>query len=183
MPCSNSKSSVPGIDLKNQENGFFIESIHSTLTVRQACAVESLAFLNPNLKIYVLFLIGQVDSSSIIMQTLLKNYPNIRFIKVDFNEFVAGTPMERWNYCSDWKSGPHHVAHLSDGLRYLTLYKFGGYYFDLDVIQSRPVTDYRNFIATEDNEVISIGAMHADKNHPIFQMAVEEFVSNYRCEN
>lgn len=99
----------------NSEKAFFIETAHSVLDIRQACAVESLAYHNPNLKIYVLFSIGQINSSTAVMETLIQNYSNIQLIKLDINEYLARTPLENWFHCTNWKKGPHHVP------RYLIL--------------------------------------------------------------
>lgn len=150
------------------------------LDTRQACSVESLAFHNPNLTVYVLFTNGQMNSSAVVMETLIENYRNIRLIQVDLNEFLAGTPIESWYHSSEWKNGPYHVAHLSDGLRLVTLFKYGGFYFDLDIIHTRPVINYRNFIAAESGETIANGVINIDKNHPIIQLAVKNFSLNYR---
>ncbi|KZR95931.1 Lactosylceramide 4-alpha-galactosyltransferase, partial [Daphnia magna] len=61
-----------------------------------------------------------------------------------------------------------------------TLSKYGGYYFDLDIIHVRPVTYYRNFIATEDGNSASNSVIHSDYGYPLMQMAVNDFPANYR---
>jgi hypothetical protein len=134
------------------QNAFFIETSGSGgLNIRQAFAVESLAFHNPNLTVNVLFMMDdghqkQMKNKIETVKKLQSKYENIQFIIVDLAEFITGTSMEKWFHCTDWRTGPYHVSHLSDGLRFLTLHKYGGYYFDLDVIFVRPVTYYRNFI-------------------------------------
>jgi lactosylceramide 4-alpha-galactosyltransferase len=69
---------------------------------------------------------------------------------------------------------------LSNALRLLTVYKYGGYYFDLDIISVRPVTYYRNFIAAVDREIVNNNAIHADQKHPFIEMAIKDFVTNFR---
>jgi lactosylceramide 4-alpha-galactosyltransferase len=101
-------------------------------------------------------------------------------IGVDLDEYLAGTALEKWYHCTDWRKGPYHVSHLSDGLRFLTLNKYGGYYFDLDVLMVKPVTYYRNFVSSPSGYSIASNSIHADLGNPVMEMAVKNFVSSYR---
>lgn len=176
------------LDLENGEAkephqnnyGFFIEtSKRGDLNIRQACAVESLAYHNPNMTVYVLFVDTQILTSSTTVKQLIEKYNNIRLVRINLEDYVAGTPLEHWFHCNDWRNGPFHVSHLSDGLRFLTLAKYGGYYFDLDVIQVRPVIEYRNFITAQTSGTLGSCALHANYGHPVMQMAVNDFHLNY----
>jgi hypothetical protein len=174
----------------NGPKAFFIETSGSgALNIRQACAVESLAFHNPNLTVNVLFMMDDghqeqiKNKSKVLTETVEKlksKYENIQFIVVTLDEYMAGTSMEKWFHCTDWRTGPYHVSHLSDGLRFLTLYKYGGYYFDLDIIFFRPVTFYRNFVAAESGSEFGSSVIHADYGHPIMHLAVNDFPTNYK---
>ena len=164
-----------------RENAFFLETSSSgMLNIRQACAVESLAYHNPNLNVNVLFVGGHIHGSSNTTQKLADTYTNLRLIGVDLDEYLAGTALEKWYHCTNWRKGPYHVSHLSDGLRFLTLNKFGGYYFDLDVMIVKSVSMYRNFIARESNYNLASNSIHADLGNPVIEMAVKNFVSSYR---
>jgi lactosylceramide 4-alpha-galactosyltransferase len=163
------------------ENAFFLETSGSgMLNIRQACAVESLAYHNPNLNVNVLFVGGHINGSSNTTQKLAETYTNLRLIGVDLDEYLAGTALEKWYHCTNWRKGPYHVSHLSDGLRFLTLNKFGGYYFDLDVLMVKPVTYYRNFVSSPSGYSIASNSIHADLGNPVMEMAVKNFVSSYR---
>ena len=121
------------------------------------------------------------DSEWVTMRTLQQNYPNLRITNIDLSDYVADTPLDHWYFCSEWNRGWFAVAHLSDALRLLTLSKFGGYYFDLDIIHLRPVTSYRNFFVEDDGSYnLANGIIHADYKHPLIQLAVEEFASEYK---
>ena len=115
-----------------------------------------------------------------IIEKLKDKYSNIQFIIANLNEYMAGTSMEKWYHCNDWRQGPYRISHLSDALRFLTLHKYGGYYFDLDVILLRPVTYYRNFVAAESGVDFGSSVIHADYGHPIMQLAVQDFPLNYK---
>lgn len=160
--------------------GFFHEtSGRASLNVRQACTVESLAYLNPDLKVYVL-MTGQVDREALTMKTLTQNYDNIKIVHIDLAEYLTGTPLEKWYFCSDWNRGWFAVAHLSDALRFLTLFKFGGYYFDLDMIQLRPVTRLRNFVVEEGTGKLGSSVIHVERGHPFIKKALEAFPDGYK---
>ncbi|KAI9559842.1 hypothetical protein GHT06_013849 [Daphnia sinensis] len=126
--------------LPDGANAFFLETAgNETLNIRQACAVESLALHNPSVTAYVLFGQESVHSSSVTLRTLTENYKNIRVVGLNMDNYLAGSPLEHWYKFTDWRNGPYHVAHFSDGLRLLTLSRYGGYYFDLDIIHVYPI--------------------------------------------
>jgi lactosylceramide 4-alpha-galactosyltransferase len=70
---------------------------------------------------------------------------------------------------------------LSNGLRLLTLAKYGGYYFDLDFVFVRSLIKYyRNFVAAQDNYDVNNGVIHAELKSPIIELAMTNFVDNFR---
>jgi len=162
------------------DRAFFHETSNAnSLNVRQACAVESLALINPNLTINLL-MTGEIDFRTDTMRALSK-YGNVRISRILLGEYFSSTPLEHWYFCTTWNYGPYAVSHLSDALRFLSLYKYGGYYFDLDVIMLQPVTKYRNFVAADVGfEHMAAGAIHVDYQSPIILMAVEEFRTTYK---
>ena len=181
--CPLSDPSLYAHLMKNGNNkAFFLEtSGRSTLKYRQACAIESLARLNPNTSVHLLMTSQNIDYDSPVIKTLLANFPsNFDVTSIDVGDYVTDTPLEHWYFCTTWNYGPYPVVHLSDALRLLTLFKFGGYYFDLDVIQIRPVESYRNFIATEDRVKVANAVFHFDRGHPLLRLAIEEFHTHYR---
>ncbi len=159
-----------------------LETSHSnTLSFRQACSLESLALQNPYLTVQLLMNSVSIDFKSVPIKTLLSNYSNIRITPIDLDRFFIGTPLEHFYFCSGWKKSLYPIHDLSDAVRLLSLYKLGGgYYFDLDIIHFRPVTDLRNFIVAEDNQSVANGVMHADYQHSFIRSALKEFASTYR---
>jgi len=114
------------------------------------------------------------------MKLLVENYPNIRITQIRLGDFISGTPLEYWYFCTDWNRGWFAVAHLSDAMRFLSLFKFGGYYLDLDIISLRPITSYRNFLAEEYPNNLGNSVIHADYQHPLMKEVVERFPSEYK---
>ena len=183
--------------LFQSDNAFYIETSGArSLSVRQACAVESFARLNPSLTVYVFMTPSngsQIDIKATTMRGLVENYRNIRIRKLHFDGFFAGTPLERWYFCSDWNYGSFAVWHLSDAVRLLTISKYGGYYFDFDIIHCKPIARvFRNFVVNEfevgnHSEINNRGepwfnnaAIHADFQHPFLSVAIEEYRTTFR---
>ena len=135
--------------------------------------------MNPNLTVYLL-MTGDVDLTAPTVKTLVDAYANLRIRRIHLGDYIAKTPLAHWYFCTTWNYGPWAVSHLSDGLRFLTLYKFGGYYFDLDVVQMRPVTSLTNFVVAEDGKKVGSSALHFDHDHALIRLAVEEFYFNYK---
>lgn len=162
------------------DNAFFFEtSGKGSLNIRQACAVESLALHNPNLTVNIIF-VDVAINTSVVLQKLIGKYSNIRLVSIDLEEYLAGSVLEQWYHCTDWRNGSFYVNNLSNALRLITLMKYGGYYFDLDIIFLHPITYYRNFVAAEDDIHLNNGAIHADLNNPVIQLAMEDFVKNFK---
>lgn len=104
------------------------------LNLRQGCAVESAAKLNPNLKIFVLFLASNIVNNKSDVITKLLTYSNINLRYLNFVKYALDTPLHDFVTSNAIFKSYWPVSHTSDLLRYLTLWKFGGTYLDLDVV-------------------------------------------------
>lgn len=74
--------------------------------------------------------------------------------------YAAGTPMEMWLQKGDLFRSQFMNSHASDFLRYLSMYKFGGIYLDLDVVVQKSFEKVEpNFSGAESGEDIAAGVM------------------------
>lgn len=125
----------------------------------QACAIESAARVNPNWNIFVLFAspVGFANDSSLHSPSVhaLKAYSNVFFRNVHLWTYAAGTPFQHWMMGGRLFESEHFVAHTSDYLRFLSLFRFGGICMDLDVIVQKSFENIeQNFAAaTSKSEV------------------------------
>lgn len=105
------------------------------LNSRQACAVESAARMNPDMTVNLLFLSPSTPSNQTqLLVDLLLDYTNVRVNRVQIADYIKDTPIEEW-YASGMLSSSYWPrSHMSDVMRYLTLWKYGGIYLDLDVV-------------------------------------------------
>ena len=105
------------------------------LNARQACAVESAAKMNPNMNVYLLFVSpSKISNQSREMFHQLQSYSNVRIRHIKPEEYVKNTPLDLWYRSGVLKKSRWPRSHMSDILRYLTLWKYGGIYLDLDVV-------------------------------------------------
>ncbi|XP_034945377.1 uncharacterized protein [Chelonus insularis] len=148
------------------------------LNPRQACAIESAAKMNPEMEIYLLFL-SPTNFSNKTKNLIdhLKTYNNINIRRVFMNEYVKNTPLEEW-----WKSGIFQTSqwpreHMADVMRFLTLWKFPGIYFDLDVVIMSSLKNLTDFAGAEDSEVVAIGALGFGSK-PISRRIVTEYLED-----
>lgn len=132
---------------------------------RQACAIESAALLNPNWGVFVLFaspvgILNGTNESPPIMSAL-KSYPNIHFRNIDLWTYSANTPLEDWFLSDKLFRSQYLNSHISDFLRYVSLFKFGGTYLDLDVVVQKTFENISaNYAGAESENSVAAGVLN-----------------------
>jgi lactosylceramide 4-alpha-galactosyltransferase len=96
--------------------------------------------MNPKLEVYLLFTapihLGNSTQRNRVISQLL-SYPNIHIRHLNFEKYFMGSPLEGWYKGGALKASRWPRSHASDALRFLTLWKYGGTYLDLDVVVTR----------------------------------------------
>lgn len=122
--------------------------------------------MNPDYDVYFLF---GTNSDGVNMQIsdlveALLSYPNIKMRYYNPKEFAKGTILENFFERGEFEKSKFQVSHMSDIMRALTLYKYGGQYLDLDLINLVPlsVIDEPNFACVEETTHIVPGIMALD---------------------
>ncbi|KAG5666936.1 hypothetical protein PVAND_014941 [Polypedilum vanderplanki] len=158
------------INDNNQKKIFFVES-HTNRDrklekPRQACSVESAARINPDMEVYLFF---ATNSSGIDMHfsdliEALLSYKNIHLRFLNPKEFSVGTILEDLFQKDKIKNSSYPVAHLSDILRVLLLYKYGGQYLDLDTITITQLSSIKkeNSACAESKNIVANGILNLD---------------------
>ncbi|KOB65148.1 Uncharacterized protein OBRU01_23160 [Operophtera brumata] len=148
---------------------FFHEtSCRGGLNSRQACAVESAAKSHPWRNIYVLFS-GPVTESALHITSsslfVLKKYPNINFARVHIDEYAKNTAVEEFLAKKTIHASPYKITHTSNYLRFITLFKYGGLYLDMDMIVLKPFYGLgRNWVVRENDHFIGSAVVNAAKD-------------------
>eukprot|EP00094_Tigriopus_californicus_P001481 TCALIF_01436-PA protein Name:"Similar to A4GNT Alpha-1,4-N-acetylglucosaminyltransferase (Homo sapiens)" AED:0.10 eAED:0.14 QI:50/0.5/0/1/0/0.33/3/0/315 len=111
---------------------FFVETNPKVLSLppRVMCALESAALHNPDRQVYH---IAQKDIGVHEYEMVLHQYSNIQFLKRNFNDLILRSPVESI-YSQTLSGTSFEVENLSDILRLMVLFFFGGVYMDTDVI-------------------------------------------------
>ncbi|XP_069685761.1 lactosylceramide 4-alpha-galactosyltransferase-like [Periplaneta americana] len=153
---------------------------------RQACAVESAAQMNPNQTVYLLYscpIIGTLQDFSDYVKAVF-TYPNVRLWRVDIARLFANTPLEKWNFWQQIVSSQWPSEHASDVLRFLTLWKYGGTYLDLDVILLKSLEGLSsNYVGVESSDNLASGVLNfatEGVGHDVATQCVEELRTNFR---
>ncbi|XP_078041740.1 lactosylceramide 4-alpha-galactosyltransferase-like [Augochlora pura] len=173
----------------NDKNIFFhetscFEDEGLMLNPRQACAVESAAKMNPNMNIYLFFLSQSVISNqSVEMFNQLQTYPNIKIRRLFLEKYVKRTALDQWYKIDVLKKSLWPRSHTSDILRYLTLWKYGGIYLDLDVVVTTSLEHLSNFAGAEDWNDIAAGVIGFDLSplgRQVANACIDDLKSNFR---
>jgi hypothetical protein len=183
-----------GFGESNSRIFFHETSGKNKLTITQCCSIESAAKHHPNrsIQLFVRPPESFFDSSMALLQSnflntvwmrVLSRYPNVSVILLNYKNYFFGTPMEDWYKKKEWLKSQFEIAHMSDYVRILSLYKSGGLYLDLDVLTLKPYdgTIFRNFLVYGSARMdhISNGAMHIEFGHWISKEIMELLVKEY----
>lgn len=135
--------------------------------------------MNPNRDVFVLFaapvgfsLIG--DNPDVI--NALQAYSNVYFRNLDLETYAANTAAQKWLETDKLFLSKFLNSHVSDFLRFLTLYKFGGTYLDLDIVVQKNF-DFlpANLAGHESKNNIAVGILslqHDDVGHSIAEQCI-----------
>ncbi|XP_031639230.1 lactosylceramide 4-alpha-galactosyltransferase-like [Contarinia nasturtii] len=156
------------------------------LNAKQACAIESAARLNPNRDIFVIFAspVGINDHENLppYIDTLWK-YENIHFRNMNLWQYSMDTPVEDWSKTNKLFQSNYLYEHMSDYLRALTLYKFGGFYLDLDVVVQKNFDDLgEDFVVDDWGTVLATSIIHLKNNGVGWEIArryLEQLTRNF----
>jgi lactosylceramide 4-alpha-galactosyltransferase len=74
-------------------------------------------------------------------------------------------------------------SHTSDVLRYLSLWKYGGTYLDLDIVMLQSLDDQepKNYAGAESKNFVAVGIINleGETGHEIANMCVEDLIQNF----
>lgn len=175
------KTPTPGKTIFFHETSCSSNGI-AQLNGRQACAIESAAKLNPHLDIFVLFAapVGFLNESHESISPIFKalfTYQNIHFRNLNLWTYALNTPLEKLILNNELFMSQYLNSHVSDFLRYLTLYKYGGTYMDLDVVVQKNLDMLPpNYAGAESPNFVAAGVInlqHDDIGHEIAELCVK----------
>ena len=137
---------------------YFIESTCAdSLTIRQACSVESVLYHNPGVKVALKHLGRELNQDSLLLQQLRK-YDNFHTIWINpihrlqgsqdavIQELYKWFTDGRWEYEADVA---YTSIDMADAFRLIKLYQDGGLYLDVDILVLRELGGLKNVAGYE----------------------------------
>uniref|UniRef100_A0A8D8LHY0 Lactosylceramide 4-alpha-galactosyltransferase n=1 Tax=Cacopsylla melanoneura TaxID=428564 RepID=A0A8D8LHY0_9HEMI len=151
------------------------------LSPRQACSIESAALMNPHRQLYVVIIssVGNQTRSPVIQR--LYEYRNVQIVQVDLVHLFQNTPLYRFYIEDNILTSLWPLSHMSDLLRYVTLYKYGGTYLDLDFVVIKSLEHLHNYAGAESSVAVAAGVIHLDHGHWLSSAAVSELRSHFKA--
>lgn len=139
-----------------------------------ACAVSSAAEKNPTARVLVL-------SNTLGCKAARAIHPDVRIVRFRYEGVYRAFPaLAAWYRSGVWK-GPFDRNNLGNALRLALLYRYGGAYFDTDVLSLRPLgPDEPNFIGVERDSVLNNAALGFSQRHPFLERAIQRFVREFK---
>ena len=101
----------------------------AVISPRQACSVESAA-RRSGLPVNLILLSSELDLTDNTTCQLVRSdiRDKINVFTVNLDNISKHTPLEGFFSSEDLLRSPNKWIHTSDGLRYLLVYKYGGFY-------------------------------------------------------
>ena len=168
----------------------------NTLSRVAGCAVISALNMNPDYKVVVLSFTALDPTHSDMKWTEkylnLNNYADnndndksrLELRQIEALSLFGGTPLLSWQEKASLRNGKFYKADLSDAVRTAVMWKFGGVYYDLDMISvqsvaSVPVNSIGQQLAGEDRRgkvpFLNGAAMVFEPQHPFMSRVLEAF--------
>ncbi|XP_060665854.1 lactosylceramide 4-alpha-galactosyltransferase-like [Drosophila nasuta] len=153
------------------------------LRSRQACTIESAALHYPDLDVFVLSVCSSYRKPSDPIINTLLSYTNVHIRRVNLWQFSAETPVENWIRRENLFDSRYLMNNISNLLRLLVLYRYGGLYLDMDMLVLRRFENESiNFLGAEPNFSVGnsvIGLKPYGFGRKLAELFLLDFQRNY----
>jgi hypothetical protein len=160
--------------LTTQLKIFFVQtSENEDILSRHACSIESAARLHSNGLIFVLMRSVYVHTKKGSFNRL-QTYTNIRFVHFNELDIYSNTTLSRLSETKRTQFIHYFaISHMSDFIRTALLYKYGGIYFDLDVIPLKTFSLFSNTVALETMDGVNVAVLAFEKQHLVLDIQMD----------
>ncbi|KAM4689880.1 LOW QUALITY PROTEIN: lactosylceramide 4-alpha-galactosyltransferase [Rhinophrynus dorsalis] len=161
---------------------FFLETSENiNPNLQFMCAVESAARTHPNMKVTVMM--RGLQKQNVTMSQnfgirLLRCFPNVEFLPLDFAELFTNTPLSTWFSAVEKHRAFTDLPILSDACRLAILWKFGGIYLDTDFIVLKNLKHITNALGTS-RYSLNGAFLSFNRSHKFIELCMQDFTSNY----
>eukprot|EP01025_Chloroclados_australasicus_P037000 TRINITY_DN37696_c1_g2_i1.p1 TRINITY_DN37696_c1_g2~~TRINITY_DN37696_c1_g2_i1.p1 ORF type:complete len:333 (-),score=12.45 TRINITY_DN37696_c1_g2_i1:489-1487(-) len=161
-------------------------------------SVESVLYHHPNACVRI-YSDGITANHSTIKQL---NYAGYRVaiipLETSLETIFKDTPIEQWwERNNEWKHGQFFYSHISEALRLVLVWKYGGTYIDTDVVILKNMEHVKNAVGAQmamlEDQLLTDKPRWADmlnsailtfqKGHPSLWVMMEDFVNSYHINS
>jgi mannosyltransferase OCH1-like enzyme len=96
------------------------------------------------------------------LQALLTSYKNVRFKYIYVPEFTANSPIQDFIISEKFNRTQFYNDHLSDALRLVALWRYGGVYLDNDFFVTKSLDILKPNYATKDGDHFNSAVLSLD---------------------
>ncbi|KMT00982.1 hypothetical protein BVRB_9g222450 [Beta vulgaris subsp. vulgaris] len=157
---------------------------------RELFSLESVVKAHPHGCVFIVSRIMASKEGREVIKPLLERGHNILPVAPDFSILFNGTPAHDWlERIKDGRLDPGSIAitqNLSNLLRLVILYKYGGVYLDTDMIILKDLSELKNSIGVQELDArrknwnsVNNAVLIFDKEHPLLLRFMEEFNSTF----
>ena len=162
-------------------NSFFLveTSGRIQLTSKELCVLESVAKYHPTNQVYLLLTSPIFQDEN--FEVVKKKYGNLQAKYLHVPSLIYGSPISDLSWIEIIENSKYSVSHLSDLIRYLILYNFGGTYLDLDALVIKALPNLTNFLGRESlqYEYLAAGVLRFQRDHPILVRFLQYLKYNF----
>ena len=189
-----------GYNLPTRQIFFAHTSKEKVLTRVGSCAVSSAAKVNPDWQVTVFSnelthpeqnpKTRQQSAGSFALFPSWSGPNPPRVVRFEYERIFRGTPFESWyEQKRVWSKHGFTIQNLSNALRLALLYKFGGAYFDLDIISVKPLPPSiwkrsagleREVPGSPEMMRLNGAVILMDKQAPFLKEAMKDYVRNFK---
>ena len=115
-------------------------------------------------------------------QLYMSGHTNLHFYTVNISSLALNTPLQSFLQKAGYKASPNSVVHLSDALRVLLVWRFGGLYLDTDYVVLNDMSHYQNVTVKTGAGSLAVtnNAFAFSAGHPFLEVVMLHMAESYR---
>ena len=115
-------------------------------------------------------------------QLYMSGHTNIHFYTLDITSLARDTPLQAFFQEAAYKASSNAVVHLSDALRVLLVWRFGGLYLDTDYVVLNDLSHYQNITVRTGGGGLAVtnNAFSFTARHPFLWLVMLHMEESYR---
>jgi lactosylceramide 4-alpha-galactosyltransferase len=109
-------------------------------------------------------------------------YKNVHLNYLNISQYTEHTPLKQFMQSGELFRSQFVNSHTSDILRYLTLWRYGGTYLDLDIVMLKNLNELSpNYAGAESKNYVAVGIINLEHEtgHEIAELCLRDLLANF----